>query len=39
MFRKLINNIKDFVSDLKFFNSAMKILQKDIFENNTLKYM
>lgn len=39
MFRKLINNIKDFFLELKFFNSSMKILEKDIFENNTLKYM
>ena len=39
MFRKLINKIIDFFLNLEFLNSAMKILEKDIFENNTLKYM
>lgn len=39
MFRKLINKIISFFLELEFLNSAMKTLEKDIFENNTLKYM
>lgn len=39
MFRKLINKITNFILELEFFNSSMKILEKDIFENNTQKYI
>lgn len=35
----MFNKIKNFFLELTFFNSSVKILKKDIFENNTQKYM
>lgn len=35
----MFNKIKNFFLELNFLNSSMKLLKKDIFENNAQKYM